>query len=333
MSVQGIKTKVVYSSSFDPWYNLALEEMLLRRVEKNEVVLYLWQNDKTVVIGRNQNAWKECRCQQLENEGGKLARRLSGGGAVYHDLGNLNFTFLVDRKHYDLERQLEVILQAVNRLGVKAEFSGRNDLTVRGKKFSGNAFYFEGNVALHHGTVLVGTDFSNLVRYLQVSREKISSKGIDSVQARVVNLGEIDQSITTDAVRESIRTSFIDLYGEPASEVRTDGTMGELQSLYNKYASWQWRYGQTPDFDISFQKRFTWGEIDMRLSLQDGHITSAVIYSDAMDSLLIQEIAAALKGLPFQMKAIVQRVGSISCEPDQKPVITDLQEWLMTKAG
>lgn len=134
------KPEIIYSQSFNPWYNLALEEYLLNGVSDNEVILYLWQNDNTVVVGRNQNAWKECRCKLLEEEGGKLARRLSGGGAVYHDLGNLNFTFLMKDSLYDLKHQLNVILNAVKMAGIEAEFSGRNDLVVQGKKFSGNAF-------------------------------------------------------------------------------------------------------------------------------------------------------------------------------------------------
>lgn len=140
-----LDTKIVYSHSYDPWFNLAVEEYLLNHVHDHEVILYLWQNDQTVVIGRNQNAWKECAWEQLEKDGGKLARRLSGGGAVFHDLGNLNFTFLTTKKHYELERQLSVILQALRKLGVNAEFSGRNDLMLDGRKFSGHAYYYQGH--------------------------------------------------------------------------------------------------------------------------------------------------------------------------------------------
>src|SRR6056297_3762446 len=148
-------TKIYHSTSFDPWHNLAFEEYLLNQVEENEVILYLWQNDNTGVIGRNQNAWKECRSELLAEEGGKLARRLSGGGAVYHDLGNLNFTFIMDKDNYNLKKQLKVILEAVRDQGIEAEFSGRNDLVVKSKKFSGNAFYFGSETAYHHGTILV----------------------------------------------------------------------------------------------------------------------------------------------------------------------------------
>ncbi|HIR12501.1 MAG TPA: lipoate--protein ligase, partial [Candidatus Choladousia intestinavium] len=141
-----------------PYRNQAVEEYLTFHTEPEECILYLWQNRKTVVIGKNQNCWKECRVQRLEEDGGYLARRLSGGGAVFHDFGNLNFTFCVRKENYDVGKQLEVILQAVRDMGLPARKSGRNDLIIEGQKFSGNAFYRSGDFCFHHGTLLVDTD-------------------------------------------------------------------------------------------------------------------------------------------------------------------------------
>ena len=175
-------------SGTDPYRNLALERYLTETVPEDACVLYLWQNQNTVVIGRNQNAWKECRTGLLEQEGGVLARRLSGGGAVFHDLGNLNFTFSVTEENYDLRRQQQLILTACRLLGLRAELSGRNDLLAEGRKFSGNSFYAHNGRAFHNGTLLVDADMTKMGRYLSPSTAKIASKGVDSVRSRVVNL-------------------------------------------------------------------------------------------------------------------------------------------------
>ena len=152
------KVAVCHSESFDPYYNLAIEEVLLESVQQGESILYLWQNAATVVIGHNQNPWKECRVGHLEEDNGHLARRLSGGGAVYHDIGNLNFTFLCSDKDYDLKKNLSVIVEACRANGIAAEISGRNDILVQGCKFSGNAFYHTHGNSYHHGTLMVNVD-------------------------------------------------------------------------------------------------------------------------------------------------------------------------------
>lgn len=327
-----LKTAFASSGSHDPWYNLAVEEYLLNHVAENEVILYLWQNDHTVVIGKHQNAWKECACKELESEGGRLARRLSGGGAVYHDLGNLNFTFVMDRKLYNLERQMGILLQAVKLLGIQAEFTGRNDLTVNGKKFSGNAFCFRSKSAYHHGTILVNTDMEKMERYLRVSREKIASKGVDvrSVRSRVVNLAGLNPGITIEAVWRSLKETFARVYGGFSREIRFDRPCQEVEGLYQKYASWEWRYGETPDFDISLSNRFSWGEIEICLTVEEGQIKKAVVYSDAMDCDLVEALAEALQEIPFRKDVILERVGSIVAE-GQEVFAQELLNWLGTR--
>ena len=161
---------VYESDGFDPHRNLAIEQHLLETVLGGCCLLYLWRNERTVVIGKNQNAWAECRTTLLSDEGGRLARRLSGGGAVYHDLGNLNFTFLMREEDYDLPRQLSVIQRACTLCGIETEISGRNDLLASGRKFSGNAFYHHEGRAYHHGTLLVDVDADAMSRYLSPSR-------------------------------------------------------------------------------------------------------------------------------------------------------------------
>ncbi|MDH7578731.1 MAG: lipoate--protein ligase [Bacillota bacterium] len=331
MSGITINTGIILSSSHDPWYNLALEEYLLNRISENQVFLYLWQNEDTVVIGKHQNAWKECLWQELENDGGKLARRLSGGGAVFHDLGNLNFTFLIDRKLYNLESQMQVVIRAVENLGIDAEFSGRNDLTAGGKKFSGSAFYFKAGAALHHGTLLINTDLEKLVRYLQVSREKIISKGVDSVRARVVNLSELNPGVTVEAALENMKKSFAEFYGGPPEEIQAVPVGEDFERLYRKHASWEWRYGETPQFDLSLSNRFAWGGIEIGLRVRNGYITSAVIYSDALDCETIEALAGNLGGLPLRSGDIVKKLDEIAAGGGERLMIEDLKSWLLSK--
>jgi len=323
-----MKTRLAYSNSFDPWYNLALEEYLLNTVQPKEIILYLWQNDHTVVIGKYQNAWKECRCQLLDQDGGKLARRLSGGGAVYHDLGNLNFTFVMDRNLYDLEKQLQVILRAVQEQGIQAEFTGRNDITVEGKKFSGNAFCFLPNAVYHHGTLLVNTDMSRIFQYLQVSKEKMQAKSIecDSVQSRVVNLASLQNNITITSMMSSLKESFAHLYGGNLDPIQLYNKK-EIDKLYKQYSAWEWRYGETPEFDISLSKRFIWGEIDMRLNVDEGRIIEAAVYSDAMDCSIIENLQHLLHGLPYKYDAIQEKITTdlASSNPE---IAADINNWL-----
>lgn len=333
---------LVDSTSFDPWFNLALEEFLLQRCKEQQVILYLWQNDQTVVIGRNQNAWKECRCQELESDGGKLARRLSGGGAVFHDLGNLNFTFIMDKTLYNLERQLEVILRAARSLGINALFSGRNDLTAEGKKFSGNAFYHGERVSYHHGTVLIDSDFDKLGRYLQVSKEKLQSKGVKSAPSRVINLKSLAPALTVAGMKSALRQGFGELYGEGGAvvpgeievwdqSVLQSDPASSLAGLYHKYASWEWRYGKSPRFDLTLEHRFTWGNLDLGLVLENGMITGAEIYSDAMDSLLIRQMAQALSGLPLKADVIGQKLSAVETRAESRPLLLEAGEWLSQK--
>lgn len=323
------------SSSHNPWRNLALEEHLLGRVDREEPILYLWQNENTVVIGRNQNAWRECNYRLLEQEGGQLARRLSGGGAVFHDLGNLNFTFITSRQSYDLHRQLTVVLRAVRAIGIEAEFSGRNDLVVGARKFSGNAFLLGNTTAYHHGTLLVNSDLGKLTRYLRVSSEKISSKGIESVRSRVVNLNELEPGLTVDIVSDALAESFSSSYsGERSMDGIDPDSQLELEDLYRKYESWEWRFGKSPQFDIHYDKRFTWGEVQLCLALKRGRIESVELYSDAMNADLILRMASALRQVPLRAIPITEALNDVATgldDPDDRTIVEDIEEWLQGK--
>lgn len=328
--MNNITTRIIKSDSTDPWYNLALEEALLEDVKKGEAILYLWQNSDTVVIGRNQNPWKECDHKKLESEGGKLARRLSGGGAVYHDMGNLNFTFITDRKIFDIQRQLSVILEAVKSLGINACFSGRNDILAEDRKFSGNAYYYRDNKAYHHGTILIDSDFGRLTRYLTVSPEKMAAKGVDSVRSRVVNLKNLNSSLTIDAVSQQLEKSFTAEYAsEPAACSPSDF---DISDLYIKYSSWEWIYGEAPKFDISIEKRFPWGGVEFCMTLLNGKISSAKVYSDSLNVFLFSRIEEALHGCEFKLDVLADAITSVPFDDAEEDMVADMQAWLNEKS-
>lgn len=276
----------------------------MRTTKKGDVILYFYVNKNAVIIGRNQNAWKECNIANMDADGVQLVRRHSGGGAVFHDNGNLNFSFITDEKHYDLNRQMRVILNAVSKLGLKAELSGRNDITVDGKKFSGNAFSLAKGNRSHHGTILVNADLTKLSNYLCVSKEKMRSKGIDSVRARVCNLCELSSGLTVEAMRRLVIESFIEEYGA-ASEYVFDGTaLAEVEERRERLASWEWRFGKTPQFDFETDKRFSFGDTQVYFNLRDGVIRETKVYSDCLDTELTTEIENALTGVHFRKEEI-----------------------------
>jgi len=323
-------TLVLRTDTTDPWWNLAVEEYLLDNIKPNQCILYLWQNQNTVVIGKHQNPWKECRTQLLEEEGGKLARGLSGGGAVFHDVGNLNFTFIVDKQYYDLKRQVAVILAAVKSLGIDAVMSGRNDLTADNRKFSGNAFCFRKHGAFHHGTVLINADFTKLARYLQVSDEKIRSKGVASVRSRVVNLAEFKPNLSVDEAAEALIAAFSQQYGIPeAIKYNTDYMdQGVLKALYNKYASWSWRYGEAPEFDINLSTRFIWGGIEIVLKLNGGKVEQAQVFSDALYEEYIGLLPTVLTGSIFSLEILAQKITEAAYSIETQQLAEDISLWL-----
>jgi len=327
--MNSINLQIITSNSFDPWFNLALEEYLYNTIPDNTVILYLWQNKNTVVIGKSQNAWKECRIAALEADNGKLARRPSGGGAVYHDEGNMCYTFIASSGLYDLERQLKVILEAVKAHNIKAEFTGRNDIvTSEGRKFSGNAFRFSGDKGLMHGTLLLDTDPEKMARYLQVSPAKMKAKGVDSVRSRVINLIELNKEITPISVKAALKDAFRTEYGSLTIEFdySEETAPYEVSELYEKYASWQWRMGETPQFDMYYETKFPWGCFELAFSADKGFIEKLEIFTDSMDPDLADKIKNSLAGCRLSYDEICSKLSDAL--PDAPNVAEDLCLWL-----
>jgi lipoate-protein ligase A len=337
------QVKIITTDIQNPWINLALEEYYLSNNSENQVILFLWQNKDTVVIGRNQNPWSECNLPLMEEDNIRLARRITGGGAVFHDIGNLNFSFILGRDTYDVGRQCNVIINALKRLGINAVKSGRNDMTVDDKKFSGNAFGFRGNNALHHGTILIGADKEKMSRYLTVSHDKIKAKGVASVKSRVTNLSDIKPDITVDIVKEAVIKSFTDEYGladEIVDFKANDKKMwpndAAFRDMMARNSSWEWCYGETPDFDIHLKNRFSWGGIELYFKLDEGIINKAEIYSDALCEEIITRLPELFINTRFIGKELSQKLnnskgalaGLLKDSDSEDMVLNDLAGWL-----
>ena len=315
--------RIYESDGVDPHRNLAIEQHLLETVEGGCCLLYLWRNERTVVIGRNQNAWAECRTALLSEEGGKLARRLSGGGAVYHDLGNLNFTFLMREEDYDLMRQLSVIQRACSFCGIETEISGRNDLLASGRKFSGNAFCHHEGRAYHHGTLLVDVDADAMGRYLSPSKAKLEAKGVESVRSRVVNLRELNPALTVDMLKAAMKQAFSEVYGLPL-DLPPVIDEARVKGLSAHYASDAWLFGQKLPFTFRCESRFLWGGIELQIRADRGVITDAKVYTDAMDDGLADKLKAALTGCSLQINAIAQTLRESDVEQDKRADLIEL---------
>ena len=318
------------TESCNPWHNLAVEPYLGSRIEKNDVILYLWQNDKTVVIGRNQNALLECRAKLLEEEGGFLARRTTGGGAVYQDLGNLCFTFLADPRVYDLERQMRVVTDALKTYGLRAEFSGRNDLLAEnGCKFSGNAFSNTGSCRVHHGTLMVDVDLQNMERYLTPSSHKLRAKGVSSVRSRVCSLRDILPELTVEGLKGALIESFGKEYGSVQKLKDQEFPLSEINRTKEWHASWEWRYGKSPECEIRCTRRFSWGEADLWIKGSGLRILEIKMYSDCLDASLPQAFERLVTGKRLDMGDVTEedilRAGG---SEQQRERIREAVSWL-----
>ena len=316
----------IVTNETNPFDNLALEAFFLEQSRPDEIVLMLWQNYNTVVIGRNQNAWRECRVRLLENDGGFLARRRSGGGAVYHDMGNLNFSFIACDSDYDQAKQLEVILSAMHGLGISAEASGRNDIIFDGRKFSGNAYIRTKGRNCHHGTILVDTNKAKMERYLSVAEEKMHSKGVTSMRTRTVNLHDLSPDITIDSVRLALLESFSAVYNSQLREIDiAELPYQKLDALRSEFFSWDWRYGVDIPFTQKMAKRFAWGEIELQLQVNNGHIEAAAVFSDALVLSPFEILPTVLKGLLFKAEAIQKALShSLQADIHTQQIITDI---------
>lgn len=296
----------IYNKSTDPYFNLAAEEYLLK--EFQEEIFMLWRNDSSVIIGKNQNALAEIDLDYVKKNRIKVVRRLSGGGAVFHDLGNLNFTFIVNEglsSFADFRKFTEPIIEVLRELSVDAEFSGRNDITIEGRKISGNAQYCYKNRILHHGTLLFSSSIRDLSAALKPRSLKFEDKAVKSVEKRVTNISEhLKKPLTIE--------EFIDLIMDHVKRGK-EGRVYEFTSedvkkidelVREKYGTWEWNFGESPEYKFKNEKKFPGGTVEVHLNVEKGRIEDVKFYGDFFGKRDVAEVERLLKGVRHSEEAI-----------------------------
>jgi lipoate-protein ligase A len=307
------------SKSTNPYFNLATEEYLLKSdLFSREDIFMLWQNEPTVVLGKHQNTYEEIDNEFVKANNIHVVRRLSGGGAVYHDKGNLNFTF-IKRRVYANEVSFEgfakIIITALKQLGISTVFSGRNDILIEGRKFSGNAQYSSASGLLHHGTILVNSDFEMLARCLRVKEQKYISKGVKSVQKRVANIQEfVARPITTDDIKMLLAETVNSK--EPLKELTLSAAdLKQINELADKrYHTWEWNYGSAPKYNFKQEMRFSGGMLSVFLQVKNGLIIQCGIFGDFFAKHDIEEISRQIINVRHEETSLKNFFAGINAE-------------------
>lgn len=306
----------------DPRINLAIEIFLLQEMKVDEPILLFYINEPSIIIGRNQNTIEEINKDYVDAHGIHVVRRFSGGGAVYHDFGNLNFSFIMPddgNSFRDFEKLTKPIVQALHEMGIEgAQLKGRNDLVIDDMKFSGNAMYATNGRMFAHGTIMFDSDINEVVNALKVRKDKIESKGIKSIRSRVTNikpfLPKDKQDMTTEAFREEILLKIfgVDSVDQVKTYTLTEEDWVKINEISDKYyRNWDWNYGKSPAFDIERRKRFPIGSIEVRFNVQEGKITEAKIYGDFFGLGDIADVEQAFIGTRYDKSALKDVIDQI----------------------
>jgi len=301
----------------DPRVNLAIEEYILKNLDiEQDSYLLFYINQPSIIIGRNQNTIEEINTDYVEDKGVIVVRRLSGGGAVYHDLGNLNFSFITKddgESFHNYKKFTQPVVDALAKLGVQAELSGRNDILAEGRKVSGNAQYATKGRMFSHGTLMFNLNIDAVVDALKVKKDKIESKGIKSVRSRVTNiLPFLKEEITIEQFKLEILKSIFGDEDQINYYELTDEDWEKIHEISrNRYQTWEWNYGKSPRFNIQKTERFPSGGIDIRLEVNKGIIEEAKIYGDFFGVGEVTDIEQLLIGVPYSREAIAEKLGNI----------------------
>ena len=304
------------SPSTNAAFNLAMEQYIFDCLDNRQEYFMIWQNKNAVIIGKNQNTIKEINQSFIQKNDIQVIRRLSGGGAVYHDLGNINYTFIVNETDSRMNLKLftKIVSDTLNKLGIHSEISGRNDILIDGKKFSGTAQYHKNHRVMHHGTLMFHSDLSVLANALNVSENKIQSKGIESVRSRVANICDyLSEPLTLGEFKQK----FLDTLFEDIHTTSYDLTSNDIQNIlkikHNIYDTWQWNFGHSPDYMITRSHRFeNCGEIELCINVEKGIITSFHTYGDYFSSKPQSELSSILEGCPYRTDKIQKALQNVN---------------------
>ena len=300
----------------DPRINLAIEEYALKNLDVNETYLLFYINEPSIIIGKNQNTIEEINTEYVERNGIHVVRRLSGGGAVYHDLGNLNFSFITKddgESFHNFRKFTEPVIEALNKLGVNAELSGRNDIEAEGKKISGNAQFSTRGRMFSHGTLLFNSEMDHVASALKVKKEKIESKGIKSIRSRVANISEfLSVKMAIEEFRSLLLKHIFEGNETIPQYVLTEEDWSNIHQLSKeRYQNWEWNYGRSPKFNLQHSHRFPVGSIDVRLEVDKGVIENCKIYGDFFGVGDVSDIEEKLIGCRYEKGAIETALSDI----------------------
>ena len=299
----------------DPRINLAIEEYALKNLDIEDTYLLFYINEPSIIIGKNQNSVEEINTKYVEENGIHVVRRLSGGGAVYHDHGNLNFSFITKddgESFHNFKKFTAPVVEALKSLGVDAEMSGRNDLLAEGRKISGNAQFSTKGRMFSHGTLLFDSEIEHVVSALNVKKDKIESKGIKSIRSRVANIKEfLKEDITIEQFRQLLLEAIFKSKDIPTYELTEEDWKKIHELSKERYQNWDWNYGKSPKFNLQHSHRFPVGQIDIRLDVTKGKIENCKIYGDFFGVGDVSEIEDLLTGVKYEKAEIVKAIESV----------------------